>query len=236
MPAFPCGYCQKSFGNIAAMKIHIASDHSDQFHTENDESLLFISTRQIPPNGKSLQTDDNNSNMSKNVQHEFECFPCQLGFVSELELQNHIDDKHNLSSSRRKIKVEIETAKSAETKSSKDPKIEDHDKLKVDVSRFVGQNSRNENTSEEHYLEIENNFVANEASVSETSAMSLETNDNQNTENKWNCTKCDKTFKFRSRLERHSIIHNPQNQERVFQCPTCPKKFLRSGYICIHLS
>ena len=82
--------------------------------------------------------------------------------------------------------------------------------------------------------------MENESSAPETSKMSAsleamsrqnETNDKAEIENKWNCSMCDKTFKFQSRLSRHSIIHNPQNQERSFDCPTCPKKFLRSGYI-----
>ena len=244
MPVFPCGYCQKSFGNLAAMKIHIASDHSDKFHIEKDSILPLISSVQIPPNGTSLQDDSNNSKLSTNVEHE--CFPCQLGFVSELDLQNHIDDKHNLNSDETKIKNEIKTAK---TRPKRNPKIsiEVHDKLQGDeirnVSRINSQKKKNGNTScktDSQETENENSFVENESSAPETSKMSAsleamsrqnEDDDKAEIENKWNCSVCDKTFKFQSRLSRHSIIHNPQNQERSFGCPTCPKKFLRSGYI-----
>ena len=244
MPVFPCGYCQKSFGNLAAMKIHIASDHSDKFHIEKDSILPLISSVQIPPNGTSLQDDSNNSKLSTNVEHE--CFPCQLGFVSELDLQNHIDDKHNLNSDETKIKNEIKTAK---TRPKRNPKIsiEVHDKLQGDeirnVSRINSQKKKNGNTScktDSQETENENSFVENESSAPETSKMSAsleamsrqnETNDKAEIENKWNCSVCDKTFKFQSRLSRHSIIHNPQNQERSFGCPKCPKKFLRSCYI-----
>lgn len=50
---------------------------------------------------------------------------------------------------------------------------------------------------------------------------------------KWSCSVCSKKFRFKSRLERHSIVHRTDDEGRRFECRTCNKKFLRPGSITL---
>jgi hypothetical protein len=68
MPAFPCGYCHKSFASIGAMKSHIGTHHVDASHVAG-----AFPAKTEPATAGRAPPDDN---WTLSSDH-FECFPCR---------------------------------------------------------------------------------------------------------------------------------------------------------------
>ena len=49
-------------------------------------------------------------------------------------------------------------------------------------------------------------------------------------ENKFNCSLCDKIFKYKYNLQRHSLNHKSE----CYSCESCPKKFYRADKLSRH--
>ena len=223
MSKFACGYCQKSFASVESMKSHIDADHEEEFPAKND--LKNLTAGRISGNGTGRQNDDDDC--SNNV-FDFECFPCRLGFDDELSLQNHIEQNHQFKTkesnsihvpNRRGKWRKYQNEKNADSKSMSrlkgkcSPKIS----IVVDVSEniFIKDTVRLNRADDGSDNTDRSNDI-----VEDNKAQELL---------KWSCSICEKKFQYQSRLSRHSIIHNRDNQERKFECKLCQKKFLRAG-------
>jgi len=219
MSKFACGYCQKSFASVGSMKSHIDADHEEEFPAKTD--LKNLTAGRISGNGTGRQNDDDDV-------FDFECFPCQLGFDDELSLQNHIEQNHQFKTkesnsihvpNRRGKWRKYQNEKNADSKSMSrlkgkcSPKIS----IVVDVSEniFIKDTVRLNRADDGSDNTDRSNDI-----VEENKAQELL---------KWSCSICEKKFQYQSRLSRHSIIHNRDNQERKFECKLCQKKFLRAG-------
>ena len=227
MSYFACGYCQKSFSNVEAMKSHIADDHEEEFPAKNDFNKLTAG--HILGNGTSRRNDDDNWT---NDVFDFECFPCRLGFDNELSLQTHIEENHqfqsNLTNSKNTQNIGGKVIKNknemiADSQSMSRPKrkrskisslFENSENVSI---HGISQSSGTDTFADS--LEHQETVEVNPESKNETTKEVLT----------WSCSICEKRFQYQSRLARHSIIHNRDDQERKFECKVCQKKFLRSG-------
>ena len=218
MSEFSCGYCQKSFNTLTAMKDHVASKHvRDAFPAKTE--FKIGSDGQIPPKGNGLTNWALSSVTGKGTaEPEFRCFPCGLDLCTETLLKRHIEEEHR--SRHEVVDVEIVT-ESLPIKRSKRNFKTDVNRCKVDdadVMSCVDGESLPDDDDAAVETVAAADVLAGQASTSASTC--------------WSCSACDKTFRFKSRLERHRIIHRqPPDVERRFECDVCQKKFLRSGWM-----
>ena len=264
MSDLPCGYCQKSFATLRAMKSHIDSVHGKPDDMKEEEfpakNVIFLEAGSSggvdeSPDAKREDDDDDNWKLSSSVIEDFECFPCQLRFGTELGLQDHIGEKHCISRENKTKVVKRQIKKHKKKASMKINSTFTCDTIR-DISRLENKTEKSTSSNDSNLVivsDVGNNPQKTEkdsdlqkknsceqpfdpitsVSFEADTKAKLHQKDNLKTDEKsasnWICSICGKTFEFRSRLARHSIIHNSEHQERQFECPTCQKKFLRSG-------
>jgi len=207
MSEFSCGYCQKSFHTLPALKSHVTDEHVDDFPAKT--GFKNNSGLGIPPKGNGRIEF---ALSSVTAVDEFRCFPCRLGFENEQRLKSHIEQEHR--NKNKLFDVEITSNKRARKRREIDdandvgePEVTDAESLPDVVEQVPADGVSGERVQ-----------IPEASKTAESSC--------------WSCSVCAKTFRFKSRLERHFVVHRnvaDVDVKRQFECQVCQKKFLRSG-------